>query len=107
MFDSVPHAWPGGASILKSSLPSSLPLTSVHDVEFVLIAQLASAPTFLSPSHNAALLLTAIGPSVFVINTIQSKVITRLEGHVGTVTDAVFCGQSASCTHASSPSAIM
>ena len=88
----------GGSSILKSSLPSTLPLTSVSDVEFVVVAQLSAPPAFLSPSPNASLLLTAIGPSVLLINTIHSKVITRLEGHVGSVTDAVFCGQSCACT---------
>ena len=87
----------GGCSILKSSLPSSSPLTSVNDVEFIVVAQLASPPTFVSPSHNATLLLTAIGSSVLVINTVNSTVTTRLEGHVGNVTDAVFCGQTCEC----------
>jgi hypothetical protein len=87
----------GGCSILKSSLPSALPLTSVHDVEFVVIAQLASPPTFLSPSYHATMLLAAIGPSDLVINAVDSKVTTRLEGHVGIVTDAVFCGHACEC----------
>jgi hypothetical protein len=51
----------------------------------------------LSPSFNASLLLAAIGPSVLVVDTVQSQVITRLEGHVGCVVDAVFCGESCAC----------
>jgi hypothetical protein len=76
------------------------------------LAELAGLPlgdqdqvTFITDAPARTVRVTVegsrIGPSVLVIDYINSKVTTRLEGHLGTVTDAVFCGESCECAPAS------